>query len=65
MAPKRFANDVYDDVENSTSALVDLNHHNDYTYNYTDFEIDNLKRYRKLALFTGELQKDPKKSGAN
>ena len=44
-----FANDVYDDVENSTNALVDLNCHNNYTkfYNtYTDFEIDNLKRYR-------------------
>ena len=45
MAPKRSAN-VYYHVENSTNALVDLNYHNDYTYNYTDFEIDNLKRYR-------------------
>ena len=48
MAPKRSAN-VYDYVENSTNALVDLDDcHNDYTeYNYTDFEIDNdSKRYR-------------------
>ena len=52
MAPKRFANDVYDDVENSTNALVDLNYHNYTKYTYTDFEIDNVsKRYRKLALY--------------
>ena len=41
MAPKRSAN-VYCHVENSTNALVDLNCHD----TYTDFEIDNLKRYR-------------------
>ena len=47
MAPKRSAN-VYYYVENSTNALVDLDdYHNDYAeYNYTDFEIDNHKRYR-------------------
>ena len=51
MAPKRSAN-VYDYVENSTNALVDLNHHNYAKYTYTDSEIDNdFERYRKLALY--------------
>ena len=49
MAPKRSAN-VYNYVENSTNALVDLDDcHNNYakfSNTYTDFEIDNLKRYR-------------------